>query len=315
LADFVCERAERILAGLGVDKLAGASDVLDAGFDARLAVLAEELGRVLPTPLPVDLRPVEEAWYRLGDHRRAGAHSREMRAAAAAVRLVRWLTAAEEPPATLAGAAMSALRSWGWADRALALVAGADPARVPRASAVYAALCAAVWERRAELDRAFAERLAAWTETSGVTGDLLLVENILARVARPVAERQPPLLVVLDAMGTAVASELAEEIAAAWPWVEAGRRGDGREPAIAAVPSITSVSRTSLLSGALRTGGQPEEQAGFAAFWRGRQARLFHKAGLRGEPGQRLGNDILIAATRAQAVHGRVRDRRQATAE
>jgi hypothetical protein len=288
LADSVCEQAERILAGLGVDELAGASDVLDAGFDARLAVLAEGLGRVLPAPLPVDLRPVEEAWHRLGDHRRAKAHSREMRAAAAAVRLVRWLAAVEEPPATLAGAAMSALGSWSWADRALAVVAAADPAHVPRASAVYAALCAAVWERRAELDRAFAERLAAWTEASGVTGDLLLVENMLARIARPVAERQPPLLVVVDAMSTAVASELAEEIAAAWPWVEVGRRGDGREPAIAGVPSITSVSRTSLLSGVLRTGGQPEEQAGFAAFWRGRQARLFHKADLRGEPGQRL---------------------------
>ena len=301
LADSVCERAERILAGLGVDELAGASDVLDAGFDARLAVLAEGLGRVLPAPLPVDLRPVDEAWHRLGDHRRAKAHGREMGAAEAAVRLVRWLAAAEEPPATLAGAAMSALRSWGWADRALAVVAGADPARVPRASAVYAALCGAAWERRAELDRAFAERLAAWTEPSGVTGDLLLVENLLARIARPVAERQPPLLVVLDAMSTAVASELAEEIADAWPWVEVGRRGDGREPAIAGVPSITSVSRTSLLSGALRTGGQPEEQAGFAAFWRGRQARLFHKADLRGEPGQRL-NSAVRDAIRDSAV-------------
>ncbi len=280
LADSVCERAERILAGLGVDELAGASDVLDAGFDARLAVLAEALGRILPAPLPIDLRPVEEAWHRLGDHRRAKAHGREMRAAVAAVRLVRWLAAAEEPPATLAGAAMSALRSWGWADRALAVVAGADPARVPRAAAVYAALCGAVWECRAELDRAFAERLAAWTQVSGVTGELLLVENILARIARPVAERRPPLLVVLDAMSTAVASEVAEQIVAAWPWVEVGRRGDGREPAIAAVPSITSVSRTSLLSGALRTGGRPDEQAGFAAF--------FHKADLRGDPGQRL---------------------------
>ena len=301
LADSVCERAERILAGLGVDELASASDVLDAGFDARLAVLAERLSLTLSAPLPVDLPPVEEAWNRLRDHRRAKAHDRETRAAAAAVRLVRWLATAEEPPATLAGAAISALRSWGWADRALAVVAGSDPARVPRVSAVYAALCASVWERRAELNWAFAERLATWTEVSGVTGDLLLVENILARIARPVAERQTPLLVVLDAMSAAVASELAEEIAAAWPWVEVGRRRDGREPAIAVVPSITSVSRTSLLSGALRTGGQPEEQAGFAAFWRGRQARLFHKADLRGEPGQRL-NPAVRDAIRGPAT-------------
>ncbi len=288
LADSACERAERILAGLGADGMADASNLLDAGFDARLTILAEELSRTLPAPLPIDLRPVEEAWRRLSDHRRVGAHAGEARGAEAAVRLARWLASPEDPPATLVGAAMSALRSWGWADRALTVVRDADPVRVPRVAAVYAALCTAAWERRGELDQAFAHRLASWTHASGLSGELLLVENVLARIARPVAERRAPLLIVLDAMTTAVASELAEQITATWPWVEAGRRSDGREPAIAAVPSITSASRTSLLSGGLRTGGQPEEQAGFAAFWRGRQARLFHKADLRGEAGQRL---------------------------
>jgi len=62
LADSACERAERILAGLGADRMADASNLLDAGFDARLAALAEELSRILPAPLPIDLRPVEEAW-------------------------------------------------------------------------------------------------------------------------------------------------------------------------------------------------------------------------------------------------------------
>ena len=290
-ADPMCERAERILADLGAAELAGASNVLEAGFDARLAALADELGRILPAPLPVDLGPAEAALNHLCEHRRASPHAEETRAAAAAVRLTRWLAADGDPPtalSTLAGVGTLAIRSWAWADRALALVRNADPVRVPRLAAVYAAVGQAARERRTELDRVFAQRLASWTEASGVSGDLLLAENILARIARPVAERQAPLVIVLDGMSAAVACELAEEITADWPWIETGRRGDGREPAIAVVPSITSASRTSLLSGALRTGGQAEEQTGFAAFWRGRQARLFHKADLRGEVGTRL---------------------------
>ncbi len=306
-ADPMCDRAEQILAGLGAADLAGASNVLDAGFDARLAVLADELERILPAPLPVDLGPSERALNRLCEHRRAGPHAEEVQAAAAAVRLARWLAVANDPPTTLgtlAEAATLALRSWAWIDRALAVVSNADPARVPRLAAVYATLSQAIRECRTELDRLFAQRLASWTEASGVTRDLLLAENILARIARPVAERQAPLLIVLDAMSTAVACELAEEIAADWPWLEAGRTSDGREPGIAVVPSITSTSRTSLLSGALRTGGQAEEKAGFVAFWRGRRAHLFHKADLRGEVGTRINPVVREAIRDIPAVVG-----------
>ena len=67
-----------------------------------------------------------------------------------------------------------------------------------------------------------------------------------------------------------------------------GRGADGREPALAALPSATRFSRTSLLCGTLKDGGQHEERAGFTAFWRGRRSALFHKAGLGAGAGARL---------------------------
>ena len=41
-----------------------------------------------------------------------------------------------------------------------------------------------------------------------------------------------------------------------------GRHEDGREPVLATVPSITAISRTSLLTGALKTGDQAAREAG-----------------------------------------------------
>ena len=130
------------------------------------------------------------------------------------------------------------------------------------------------------------------------------MENVLERVARPVAERRLPLIVVLDGMSAAVGCQLAEDIIAQRRWVEVGRREDGREPVIATVPSITSISRTSLLCGKLRTGGQAEEHAGFAAFWRPRTTRLFHKGDLRGVPGTGLNSAVRDAIHDPAAVVG-----------
>ena len=63
-------------------------------------------------------------------------------------------------------------------------------------------------------------------------------------------------------------------------------------------------SRTSLLCGQLRAGSQPQERAGFAAFWRGRKSALFHKAGLAAGPGAVLNEDVQAAISDAGTVVG-----------
>lgn len=304
LAGDLCDRAQQVLRGLGAEQLAGASPILDAGFDARLAALTEVIAQALPLPRASDLVALEAAWERLGEHRRTVARSREVGTAAAAVRLTRWLALPAGEPRTLRDGATTYLRDHAWVDRALAHVERADTARVPSARAAYGMLYEAVRERRTAFDRAFAKRLAAWSERSGETEDLVLAENLLERVARPVADRRPPLIIVLDGMSAAVACELAEDIVSTRRWIEAGRHDDGREPAIATIPSVTRFSRTSLLCGTLRGGGQTEEKAGFATFWRGRPSVLFHKGELRGGPGAHLAEPVLTAIRELPKVVG-----------
>ena len=303
-AQAMCDRAEQILRELGVADLPGDSKVLDAGLDARITALADLIATALPAPRPADLTAAEAALGRLHEHRRSGARAAEVEAGVAAVRLARWLATADAAPATVAEGALRQVRCWAWADRALALIKTADTTRTPRVRAAYAALYEAVREQRAGLDEAFAQRLASWSPVAGPTGDLLLAENLLERIARPLAERRAPLIIVLDGMSAAVACELAEEITASRIWTEAGRHPDGREGALAVLPSATTFSRTSLLCGQLRAGSQPEERAGFAAFWRGRKSALFHKAGLAAGPGAVLNEDVQAVIGDAGTVVG-----------
>jgi hypothetical protein len=284
-AAAMCERAERILTELGGMDAAAESTVLDAGLNARLTTFGDAIVTSLPE--------AEDALRKIREHRRRGDRDGEVQAVEAAIRIARWLaTPKEKPPGTLAEAARRMLRSWGWADRALAVIGHADTSRVPRLGAAYGKLWADGKARRAELDEEFARKLAGWSQSSAATSDLVLVENLLDRVARPVAGKRAPVIVVLDGMSVAVATELADELTAQGLWLEAGRQPDGREPVLATVPSVTSISRTSLLTGTLCSGGQAEEKAGFTAFWGKRRSRLFHKADLVPAPGQALSTEV-----------------------
>ena len=320
-ATELCARAEAILAELagtedGKQALASRSRVLEAGLDARFTALADALTAALPTAELAALEPsaspsaavalaaAEETFVAVRAHGRKRDHDAEIRAAANAVRLARWLATPEEPPATLAEAATRMVRSWAWADRALASVARADTGRVPKLAQAYAALWERARDRRARLDADFARRLAAWTEASSVSDDLLLVENLLDRIARPVAELRFPIIVVLDGMTAAVGVELAGELTSRGGWLEAGRREDGREPALATVPSVTAVSRTSLLAGTLKAGDQAQERAGFAAFWGRHKSALFHEADLAPEPGRPLASQVRDAIASPDTVVG-----------
>jgi hypothetical protein len=308
-AAALCARAEVILTELAVSTdarraLARRSRVLETGLDARLVTLAGVVTAALASPGPAELAAAEDALTAVRAHGRARDRDGEIQAAIDAVRLCRWLTAPEPAPATLAEAATGMLRSWAWADRALASLARPDTGRVPELAQPYASLQARARSRRAQLDTGFARRLAAWTEASSESDDLLLVENLLHRIARPVAEVRPPVIVVLDGMTAAAGLALAGELTSRGGWLEAGRRADRREPALATVPSVTAVSRTSLLAGTLKEGGQAEERAGFTAFWGRRKSALFHKADLAPEPGRSLAGRVRDAIASTDTVVG-----------
>ncbi len=69
---------------------------------------------------------------------------------------------------------------------------------------------------------------------------LLLVENVLERIALPVAERRLPLIIVLDGMSVAVGCQPAEDIIAQPPLP--ARRGHHRAAAVGRSAMLTQVT-------------------------------------------------------------------------
>ncbi len=94
------------------------------------------------------------------------------------------------------------------------------------------------------------------------------------------------LLVVLDGMSSAIAIALSSEVARLGlvEWVPAPTHA--RQSVVAALPSLTNISRASLFCGEVRSGTGEDEKRGLATAFPG--AKLFHKNDLRSEGGASL---------------------------
>jgi hypothetical protein len=199
---------------------------------------------------------------------------------------------------SVAVAANRQVMDWAWVDRALTMLWVGDTGVDPAVAQAYRALHQAARDRRDRLDQQFAAQLAGWVPRTSTAdpGGCLLIEDVLDSVARPVASRRSPLVIVLDGMSAAIGATIGEE-AAAGGWREASPRQGERIAAVTVFPSVTRAGRASLLSGVPSTGDQSAERAGFAAFWRKhrREAALFHKNDLAGGAGHRLSEGLLTA--------------------
>ncbi len=292
-------RADELLAASRAESLAGGSDLLPAGLTRRLASLVGAL-RAAPavgvTRRPADpdvpqvadaaLADVEQAWTRVATHLLAEDDPRTP-AFHAAVRLVRWLA---ESSAAVDTSLRSLLDRHGgsdaWVDSA---VNDAAPgASDPDLGAGLAAVLAVVRARRAAHDVAFAAALAAHTSAdppavSGAHDGVWHLDELLPEVVLPLARATPVLLLVLDGLSAGVGTEVMSSVLSrsGEGWAEALLAGQCRRAAaLAVLPTLTEVSRSSLLCGELRTGGQDAERRGYAALTKAHSlpsAALFHK--------------------------------------
>ncbi|MDB1088737.1 BREX-2 system phosphatase PglZ [Streptomyces sp. ACA25] len=315
ISDTVLKQASELARRLGAESAAQASPVLKAGLDARFTAV----GRALTAGEP---GPLREAIRALGKHRRAqepDARARIERTRMGA-RLIQWLAGepAVEAP-TVAAAVDRHLTETGWVDHALEHIeAGGDTD--PALGAAYDTLTARVRARRHEIDRCFARTLATWTAAGTDPGSMLTVETFLERVVRPVvrgAEGRRVLLLVLDGMSAAIATELGEELRAAWAEFDPVDEGAPRRRAMAAaLPTLTAVSRTALLTGTLRHGSQQDEARLFPGLplWGGAPAAIFHKDDLRADSagetfGPALTEALMDGRTQVAVVLNAIDDR------
>ncbi|GAA2619247.1 BREX-2 system phosphatase PglZ [Streptomyces tubercidicus] len=283
LADPVLSRAAQLVAQFGAQSAAAASPLLAAGLDARFTAAGRALADGTETVTAAVTALAEHA-LATDDATRARIERVRM-----AARLGRWLAGRPEADiASVADGTARQVRELGWVDRALEhLEAGGDADDV--LADAYSRIGAQVRAKRRELDRAFSDRLAVWTADATTPGVMLTVESFLERVVAPVVAcpDRRVLLLLVDGMSAAIASELGEELHGHWSEFDPQPDAAGapvRRAMAAALPTLTTVSRTSLFAGTLMKGDQSDEKRLFPQHpcWNGAPAAVFHKDDLRG---------------------------------
>jgi hypothetical protein len=288
------ERAEELLREFNATEVIAESALLPAAYAVRLRAFAQAVRDALPgggaAPDPAALRRAEEAHARLVAHELAGHHRRRTRAARMALRLLRWLATPQTSAATLADALHEQVRVGGYVDWAFSEVWEGD--HDEQVAAAYRALLEAVAARREEHDRVLARHLADTVAADSDPGTLVPIESALARLVRPLGRS---LLVVVDGMTAGVLAALADELAQE-RWYELVDSALGhRRVLLPVLPTVTEACRTSLLTGALGTGGQHDERTAFPGAVGDPQARLFHKDDLRAPGGHALSPEVKAA--------------------
>ncbi|MEU9451446.1 BREX-2 system phosphatase PglZ [Streptomyces sp. NPDC048277] len=276
---------------------------LPSGFQARLQGLADALS--------AGPQAAQAAWEHVAEHQLAAVlYPERVELARMAVRLLRWLDTPEPAVSSVGQAVCAHVADWGWVDRTLAQLWVGDGDAEPALAQAYRMVHDAARRRRASIDEAFAAQLVPWVQctTAGQPGGALPIEDVLRTIALPLAKVRPPLVLVVDGMSSAIAAQLGEELTGAGRWSELSGAGR-RAAAVAMIPSVTAISRATLLCGRPVSGGQSMEKEGFAAFWKEHRhaAVLFHKSEIPGPTGQLI-DPRLVAAIASDDVVGVVLD-------
>ena len=284
----VLSGAEQLLDALDLRPLAAESDLLPAGFRLRLDGFADALDRALATPGdPLAAMPARAALAALERHALARTRRQQVDTAALALRACAWLGTAQPEYPTLGAALADCVDNLGHLDFARSrLWSGDEHEGLGR---VYGLASQRLAERRERLNERFSRHLPAIARGDRTDPIGLPVERALDELVGPLASLAPVLLLVVDGMSLAVYRQIASDLLRR-EWVELRPlAADAPRCLLAALPTLTRLSRCSLLAGALGEGGQVEEKRAFAGhsalrFSSRFPPRLFHKGDLQ-QPG------------------------------
>lgn len=285
----VLNEAEEFLEKLQLGAYAHLSEYLEAGLQQRL----QRLGAALKAALDSTRKggELEQRTRYCVLHRGLSSERRER--LEMLPRLVRWLQGAS-PTATdkLGELARQHAHDTAFAD--LARLRSEGGLSDPALGESLAVLENRVVERMERESEAFARALEVWSETgthkigAGVMG----VEDVLDKVVLELLKEPGArvLMVVLDGCSWATMHELLRSVSAQWTLRQPST---GALPfVLAAFPSVTEFSRTSLLAGRLVAGNSSTESQAFrehgglrAACGDGYPPAVYHKGDLEGEFG------------------------------
>ncbi len=280
------DRADSLLSELRIAEFAHLSDLLPSAMDQRMRAFAEALAAHVAAPNTAQLVRVEQSADSVLKHSLSATQQQRMDRVEMARRLARWLMLPAPPAISVNGALEWQADEGSFVDWARFKLLGGD--ELNELSSAYSALRAAIIARRNGFDQPFAQALLQWnSQATSFDGRVIPVESVLDQVVGPIAASQPVLLLVMDGLSTSIYRELFSRISTLG-WVEMVP-ASVEQPLIgvAALPTVTEVSRTSLLCGRLALGTAANEKTGFAnhalllAHSRNElPPRLFHKGDL-----------------------------------
>ena len=287
-------RAENLLTDLDAIDLALASDVLPWAFTERLIRAGRILAEALDEPTEEHLQHLRDVSILVQRHLLASKDEEKDRVERVrmATRLVRRMVARPPSPSAndLKAQADAFAKDGAWVDAARELLGHGET--VGSLADAYGRLIEKVDDDRAARDLAFAKALASWSSVLPTdSAPLLPIERVLEEVVAEVARRVPTLLLVLDGLSYPESTRFFSDLRGAG-WSEQGPEGRELPRVVAALPTVTVVSRASLLTGTLTEGGQDIERAGFENHPALRDAsggttpRLYHKKDLKIEQGR-----------------------------
>lgn len=253
-------KAEQILASLDMQAAAEQSELLPCGLQARFNDFAAALDQALNND---DITAAESALQQMEKHSLAGLglYSETVVRANMAMRLLRWLKQAPVAEGTAVSLMTDYIDQGGFCDWARAEIWAGDAHDA--LSVVYQKLSQLVGRHRERQNQAFGQQLTTIARGDHLPPRLIPVESALDSLVAPLAEQGQVLLLVLDGMSEAVYRQLSVDLVRN-NWLELQTvEAQGDACLVAALPTVTQVSRCSLLSGALCEGNASDEKRAF----------------------------------------------------
>lgn len=293
-------RAEEILVDLKADSFVDVSPLLPKGFERRLEQAAQSIVKAISAnPGRKVLEDVESSVQFALQHRMADMKPQRAEGLRMATRLVRWLgePARQQKVGSFHEAASEYFNDGGFVDWARARIWDGDSN--PALAEAYGGLAKRVDIQRERENQQFGRLIQEWCRNAEPSSSTLRIEDLLDRVVAPLAKERLTLLLVLDGMSVAVFRELIQDLHMQG-WVELGFGETGaRRAVVAALPTLTEISRASLLCGKLTSGNSPKEKESFRKHEKLRATgrsnfppSLYHKADLTVSGGRGLAPEV-----------------------
>ena len=244
----LAQKVDNLLSALKAEAIAGELQFSLLGIESCFNEYAEALASYLRRKGQNGLIDLCRAQHRLENHGLSQhlEYRTRIEQSRMGARLAVW-TKQDDLPAlgsSLAAKMQHYFKSSSYTDRALVSIANSDE-RVD-IEKVYEKVRKSAAQIRVEEQLKIAQSVAEWN-TAPHDNSILKVEDIIGQLVAPLAKQRKVLLLVLDGMSCSVFSELVEDLTRR-DWLTIGRDGKS-QAALAAIPSVTAISRKALFSG------------------------------------------------------------------